>query len=66
MVTHSHGGENMSKTTTRRITLSWETCEKLEEIMKMKGFTKKGISESQIIEEALKLLYKNIKTKKER
>jgi len=52
--------------TTRMITLSYDSFEKLQSIMKKRGFPKKGVSESKVIEEAIELLHsKTVKSKKE-
>jgi len=51
--------------TTREITLSSGAFEKLCEIMKKRGFPEKAVSESQVISEAIELLYKKNKATKE-
>jgi len=50
---------------TREITLASDVFEKLYEIMKKRGFPEKPVSESQVISEAIELLYKKNKATKE-
>jgi len=47
----------MSETTSRVFFISMKTFEKLLEIQKKRGFPKKPISESSIVEEAIEKLY---------
>jgi len=57
--------KRVKEVSTREITLSAEIFEKLCEIMKKRGFPEKAVSESQVISEAIELLYKKNKAAKE-
>jgi len=48
----------------RIITLSKESLEQLYEIMKKRGFPKKPVSESEVVEEAISLLHSKLIGKK--
>jgi len=50
----------MSETTTREVVLTMEAFEKLQELQKKRGFPEKPISESDIVEEAIRKLYTEV------